>query len=75
MVKFTVIPSANIFYSVHGCYDELLAKQGRGSRRFPLLSWRQTQSLQVLYACLVLQHKASAGIGLHMDVTERLAAT
>lgn len=60
---------------MHGCYDELLAKQGCGGRRFPLLSWRKTQSLQVLYAHLVLQHKGSAGIGLHMDVTEKLAAT
>ena len=48
VVTFMVISSANIFYSMLGCYVEPLGKQGHGNRRFPLLSWRQTQILQVL---------------------------
>lgn len=47
-VMFMVIPSANSFESMGGCYDEPLGKQGCGNIRFPLLSWRQTQIWQVL---------------------------
>lgn len=45
---FMVLPSANSFRSMGGCYDEPLGKQGCGNRRFPLLPWRQTRVWQVL---------------------------